>query len=315
MKTGRFYILFILLYFVSVRSLAQLTYKELEVLYDSAWTYKNLQLIPVKFKPLPAGAAIVKPFSEHPLSLTEAMQKHKIKVQEMQYENGADINWLQVTNQSKQDVVVQSGEIMEGGKQDRMVGETKVIAAGTTDYLNVFCVEKRRWDDKAKAFKTKGMANSEVRKAMDVKGRQADVWKEIDRQFSAQKKESLTLSYLHLYNDIAVLDTSYLNYFKGRYYGSNSNYSGFIFITGNRIISTELFGSKSLLDLSFINMLKSYIETAITTGAPPVLEKAKINNFMDKILASEDEQKNYVTAHGKLHKTGNRVIHLIAYPE
>jgi len=315
MAICRFVLVFILLSFLSLSLKAQLTYKELTVQYDSPWTFKNLQLIPIKFKPISAGAGVAAPFIPHPVSLTEAMQKHKVKVEEMQYENGADVNSLQITNHSKQDVVVQSGEIVEGGKQDRMIAETKVIAAGSTDYLNVFCIEKRRWDDKPKSFKTKGAANSEVRKAMDKTGRQANVWKEIDKQFAAQKKESKTFSYLELYNSSIIADTSYINYFTRRFFNSDSNYAGFIFITGDRIVSTEIFASHSLLNMAFKNMLNSYIQTAITSGAPPAVKVEQTKTFMDKVLLNEEAQKIYVTTHGKLHKSGGKVIHLIAYPD
>lgn len=292
---------------------AQLTYNEVMVQYDSAWTFKNLQLIPVKFKNIPQGH--VSNSSPRTLSFTEALQKHKIKLQEMQYENGADVNWLQVTNRSKQSVMVQSGEIVAGGKQDRMVGETKIIAPNSTDYIHVYCVEKRRWDDKPKDFELHGVANSELRKVMDVSSRQNEVWKEIDRQFAVRKKTSETLSYLNLYNDSARTDTSYINYFTKKYNASDSNFAGYIFITANRIISTELFASAELTGISFINMLSSYVHSAISNGSKPVVPVNKMKEFMDKILISEKAQKAYVAGHGKIHMLNGKVIHLIAYDD
>jgi hypothetical protein len=183
-------------------SISQLTYQELKVEYDSAWTFKNLQLIPIKFKPKSEsgiGGVTETPKGENrPISFSEAIAKKKVKVQEMQYEFGADVNWLQVTNNSRQPVLVQSGEMIGGGKQDRMIGETKMISPGTTDYINVYCIEKRRWDKKPKDFKHRGVATSELRKVMDKSSRQADVWKEIDRdnllQLKRKQKHFLSLS-------------------------------------------------------------------------------------------------------------------------
>jgi hypothetical protein len=40
-----------------------------------------------------------------------------------------------------------------------------------------------------------------------------------------------------------------------------------------------------------------------------------MKTFMDKVILNEVEQKIYVTEHGKIHKKGNKVIHLIAYPD
>lgn len=295
---------------------AQLTYNELRVVYDSAWTFKNLQIIPVKFKPHGEGGVPLSQFSPRPISFSEALHKHKIKVQEMQYENGADVNLLQVTNHSKQDVVVQGGEILEGGKQDRMMGETKYIAPGATDYIQVYCVEKRRWTPKPKEFTHRGIANREVQRAMNVSKRQSDVWKEIDRQYKVANKTSETWSYVELYNNAVPVDTSYINFFTRKYFESDSSLAGFIFITGSNIMSTELFASNSLLDVTFANMLNSYVQSAVAHGSRPVVPLETIKAFMNKVMTSEEGQKIYVTAHGKINRgSDGKTIHLIAYTD
>lgn len=306
-------VFFMLISFSSVP--AQLTYKELKVEYDSAWTFRNLQIIPVRYKAgagLPTGSTANTP---HPLSLSEALEKHKIKLQEIQYEKGADVNWLQVTNHSKQDVVIQSGEILDGGKQDRMIGETKIVAAGSTDYLHVFCVEKRRWSDKPKAFKTAGVANSELQKTMNVKKRQSEVWKEIDRQFAGNDKKSETFSYVDLYNNTLRDDSDYIRYFLRKYSETDSTFAGYIFITGTRILSTELFATADLTHIAFRNMLSSYVQTARANGASPRVPVSRQKELMDKVLINEQSQKIYVTAHGKLQVTDGKVIHLVAYED
>ena len=316
MSISKFFLFAFILNITPSVAKAQLTYKELEVRYDSAWTFKNLQLIPIKFKPVGDGVpAISQPYNR-PIGLMEAMHKHKIKVQEMQYENGADVNYLQLTNHSKQDVVVQGGEILEGGKQDRMIGETRYIPAGTTDYIQVYCVEKRRWSPKPKEFNHKGVANREVQKAMNVKKRQADVWKEIDKQFKNENKTSETWSYLELYNNAKPIDTSYINFFTRKYVQSDSNLAGFIFITGDHVMSTELFANYGLLDLSFVNMLNSYVQSAISIGSRPTIPLEQVKTFMNKVLISEESQKAYVTTHGKIDRgSDGKIIHLIAYPD
>ncbi len=301
--------------FISSDALTQLTYKELQVQYDSAWTFKNLQIIPIRFKDgegAPAAGPVIGP---NPLSLSDAMLKNKIKVQEMQYEKGADVNWLQVTNHSKQDVVIESGEILDGGKQDRMIGETKILAAGTTDYINVFCIEKRRWTDKPKGFRTAGVANSELQKTMNLKKRQSEVWKEIDRQFAVNNKKSETFSYVDLYKNGQQDDSDYIRFFVNKYSETDSSFAGFIFLTDNRIISTELFCTAQLTDFAFRNILSSNMQTARTSGSPPRVPVAKAREFMDKVILNEPSQKIYITAHGKLQVSNGRVIQLIAYDE
>lgn len=293
---------------------AQLTYSELMVEYDSAWQYKNLQLIPIKYKERNTETSFTTTKKSPPITFAQALAEHKIKVQEMQYEMGADVNWLQVTNHSKQYVILQSGEILEGGKQDRMIGETKFIAPGTTDYVNVFCVEKRRWDEKPRSFTYQGVANSEVRKAMDVSGMQADVWKEIDHQFASLKKKSETFSYLDLYKDAVRQDTDYTNFFQHKMDECDRNLAGFVFISGKKILSAELFSSTDLTSMSFPNMVDSYVQTVAINGAKPEVQVDAVKTFLNKVLQNEEAQKEYVNAHGKVHKSNNKIIHLLAYP-
>lgn len=291
---------------------SQLTYNELMVQYDSAWTFKNLQLIPVRFK-RPNGQPAAGKVNLPLVTFAEALQKNKIKLQEMQYEKGADVNWLQVTNHSKQTVLVQSGEIVSGGKQDRMVGETKFIAPGKTDFIHVYCIEKRRWDDKPKEFAAQGIANSELRKIMDVSGRQHEVWKEIDKQYTTNKKTSETFSYLQLYKDSLRADTAYIHYFMQKCQATDSAFAGFIFITADRIMSCELFASPELTSTLFSNLLASYIHSAITHGSAPNISYNKTKLFIDKVISDEASQKTYVSAHGKIHLQEGKIIHLVAY--
>ncbi|MCW3112963.1 MAG: hypothetical protein JWR18_1359 [Segetibacter sp.] len=305
----------ILLTIFSNRAFSQLTYNELKVQYDSVWTFKNLQIIPVRFKGGEGAPAMGHALSSKPLLLADALQKRKVKLQEMQYEKGADVNWLQVTNHSKQDVVIQSGEILGGGKQDRMVSETQVITPGSTDYVHVYCVEKRRWQNKPKPFKTAGVANSDLQKTMHVKGRQAEVWKEIDRQFAVNNQKSETYSYLELPGNRAQEDTDYIRYFVKKYSETDSMFAGFIFITGNKIMNTELFSSAELTNISFGNMLSSHVQTVRRNGAPPTVPQARVSTFMDKVILNEPSQKIYVPTHGKLQISDGRVIHLIAYDD
>ena len=308
-----FFTALLMILYVTV-SYAQFTYNELTVDYDSAWVFKNLSVIPIHFKSTEKENSFMPSQKTPPITFAEAMALHKVRVQEMQYEMGADVNWLQITNHSKQYIMIQSGEIVEGGKQDRMIGETKFIAPGTIEYVNVYCVEKRRWDEKPKTFSYQGVANSEVRKAMDVSGRQADVWKEIDRQFESLKKKSETFAYLDLYKDAITTDTAYTRFFQQKIDECDRNLAGFIFISGDRILGVEIFSSNDLTRMSYSNMLASYIQTVLVNGAKPKVSVDTVKSFMNKILMSEESQKAFVSAHGKIHKSDNKIIHLLAYP-
>src|SRR5438105_3097940 len=63
--------------FIFSNAHAQLTYKELRVEYDSAWTFRNLQIVPVRYKIGEGVPAVSTVNSSSPLSLSEALQKRK----------------------------------------------------------------------------------------------------------------------------------------------------------------------------------------------------------------------------------------------
>src|SRR5205809_1255068 len=158
--------------FVHTHVRAQLTYNELAVQYDSPWTFKKLRLIPIRFKG-PGGTANITAFNGNVISFSEALLKRKITVKEMSADGGPDVSMLMVKNHSQENIMLMSGEIVQGGKQDRAIGATRIILSGRhKNAVSVFCVEKGRWDDKAKKFKHAGTADADVRKQIDVSRRQ-----------------------------------------------------------------------------------------------------------------------------------------------
>ena len=63
-----------------------------------------------------------------------------------QLSDGAEVNKLALTNNSGKTLVLIAGEMILGGKQDRIVGHDCVIEASNTPVpLDVFCVEHGRW--------------------------------------------------------------------------------------------------------------------------------------------------------------------------
>ena len=295
----------------TIHAAGQLTYQNLEVIYDSAWTFKNLSLIPVRFKGPPAeGTSLVAGLQT--ISLPEALMKNKVKIKEVLYEDGADLNWLQIVNNSKQSLVINSGDLLAGGKQDRLIGETKIIAPGASDYLKVFCIEKGRWDDKIKQFHHSGTADVGVKKVMDVTGRQMEVWKEIEGRFGAGKIPSTTWPYLQLYKNYGVADSSYIRYFMQKFRQSDSAYAGFLAVTGNQIISCELFAASNLTRVAFPGMLSSLV-LSVAKSSPPVMPVSAMKKFMDELLKNEFTQKIFVAAHGQMHLYQGKVMHIIVY--
>ncbi len=59
---------------------------------------------------------------------------------------GAEVNQLVLVNNSKRPLLLLAGEIVTGGKQDRVIGKDRIVPAESDPVdLSVFCVEPGRW--------------------------------------------------------------------------------------------------------------------------------------------------------------------------
>ena len=313
----RSYFLVMIVVILHTPASAQLTYDHLTVQFDSPWTFKNLQLIPVRFKGIgkDSGYINTKLLDGNIVSFSEAMNKRKITVKEVS-EGGADVLTLLIKNRSNDNIVLMSGEMVQGGKQDRAFGETTIIPKKKKKtYVQVFCVEKGRWDDKPKAFKHAGTADAGVRKQIDVSKRQSKVWKQIDQELAEKNKKNQTSAYLKAYNDSLYLDSAYLRYFIQRMKSSDSAYAGFIAITGNRIITSDIFSGSDLCLAAYIENLKSYIHSLKPVDGVPVKTKEDVRTYTDKFLKDQGTQKKYLSANGRMYYYDGEIIHLIAYDD
>ena len=124
------------------------------------------------------------------LTLDEGLQSGKVEVVEAgklgriwcgnrrtQPVRGDDVNRLVLVNKSGKPLLLLAGEIVTGGKQDRMVARDRIVPADEEPVdLSVFCVEPGRWTEVSAnfgSFKSQ-MAQPNVRaNAMKEKDQQA----------------------------------------------------------------------------------------------------------------------------------------------
>src|SRR5580765_7674979 len=95
---------------------------------------------------------------------------------------GPEVNRLVLVNNSKHPLILLAGEVVTGGKQDRVVGKDRIVPAESDPVdLSVFCVEHGRWTETSAKFDTHAsvMLQPSVRgKAMAEKDQQK-VWDEV----------------------------------------------------------------------------------------------------------------------------------------
>ncbi|MCG8404035.1 MAG: hypothetical protein MI923_02435 [Phycisphaerales bacterium] len=125
------------------------------------------------------------------LTLQEALKQKKIVVHET-----GNVQELAVENVSEDVVYVQAGDIVRGGKQDRVVVTDLLVSAKSGKVpLKSFCVEQGRWNGRgredASKFKSSQYCVPGNRMKLAVKKRknQSDVWREVaDNQAALAKK-------------------------------------------------------------------------------------------------------------------------------
>jgi len=126
------------------------------------------------------------------LVLDEAMPKKLVRIHEMADE---DVNNLTLTNKSDQPLFLLAGEVIIGGKQDRIIGRNTIVPPKKTLSVPVFCVEHGRWDNKSKEFTTaKALAHGRLRGSASF-DTQSDVWKEVAAKNELRKTTSSTDTY------------------------------------------------------------------------------------------------------------------------
>lgn len=307
------FIVFLIVIVGHLNCFAQLTYEHLAVQYDSPWVCGKLKLIPVRFKG--NGAPGDNFLSGGLISFEDAFKEGKVSLKETSLPGGSDVNLLEIKNLSKKNILVHSGEMLAGGKQDRAIATTTIIPPGEgKNYLSVFCIEKGRWDGKPRTFHYYGSAGTSLRKQIDIAKKQNKVWKEIDNQLDAEGLQNNTWEYLDMYKDTSSADSACMHYFNRKLKESDSAYAGFVALTDNRIIACDLFGSSDLCIASYNVLLKSYSRSITSKDGTPQVPNEDVRKFLDQFLKTEQQQKDFLATHGSLYSYQNHVIHLVAYP-
>jgi hypothetical protein len=108
---------------------------------------------------------------------------------------GAEVNRLVLVNNSKHPLILLAGEVVTGGKQDRVVGKDRIVPAESDPVdLSVFCVEHGRWIETSTKFDTHAsvMLQPSVRMKAMADQDQQKVWDEV-----ANSRKNMSGALLH----------------------------------------------------------------------------------------------------------------------
>lgn len=292
---------------------AQLTYQTLQVDYDSARSFKNLKIIPIRFKG--PGDGRIRP---DVISLNKAIQQGIAVISERGTAATENVHWLRINNNSDKSIFIGSGEVILGGRQDRMVTkDTVLVPTGSDQYVPVMCVEEGRWSEKMKKFSYFNYATPQLRKALDQSTNQVVVWREVLKHLDYNGVNSPTLALAARRQDkkFAPQVDEYFKYFIDAFKKSDSTITGFVCMSGDRVIGCDIYAGTNLFYAQLEALLPGYIEESISYGKPVTIKDDKVKSYLDKILTDETSQKEYLKKNGKIYRYKEKVIHITGYGE
>ena len=292
---------------------AQLTYDNLYVDYDSAWQYRDLKVIPIRWK----GAGNPgNPLPGKTITLNEAIQQGHARISERGTASTENVHWLIVENLSHYNIFIPGGDIISGGRQDRMITrDTIILAKESRMQVPVMCVEEGRWSDKEKKFVYQKQANLHVRKVLDKGKNQVLIWREIFNELEKDKVKASTFSYLARSQDkkFSAMEKEYWEFFQQKFRNSDSTIVGVVCVSGNRVIGCDIFANTALFYGQLQPMLMGYIDEAIVHGEKVVIKDARVKSYMDELLKDEESQKAFIKANGKAYYHNGKIIHITTY--
>lgn len=248
----------------------------------------------------------------------------------------AEVNKLAVTNRSGKMLVLIAGELLVGGKQDRIVGQDCIVASTNKPVpIEVFCVEHGRWSEEAAFGQSHSVASGtgsgnggvrggntgihppappmevmampNVRAKAQAEKSQSEVWNEVAKAQTSNAVVTVTGDLKSVYRDKRVTGkvSSYEGAFKNKL--SAANVVGVVVAIGGRIISTDVFANHSLFQAYWPKMLRSYALEAINSSetSKQEINRSDAESFLSRVQgegATDGKQGVYKLAENQSSK-------------
>lgn len=209
------------------------------------------------------------------MTLQEAMERKLFVVYET-----SNVNELEVENLSKElDVFIQSGDIVKGGKQDRVLAVSIIIPARSGRVkIEAFCVESGRWQKRGNEESTKFTSSNDrivtkdLKIAANASRSQQEVWAKVSeaqsnlgRTVGGSVADGTSTSSLQLSLEnkkvVANID-EYVRALSGIIAGK-SDVIGYAFAINGKINSADVYVSNSLFKKVWIKNLKATATEAV----------------------------------------------------
>jgi hypothetical protein len=228
---------------------------------------------------------------------SDAMVRNRGGVIQPTFSAGASVNQLVLINRSKRPLLLLAGELVSGGKQDRIIGKDRLVPTGSEPLpLDVFCVEHGRWSAGANFTDAKTIVHPSVREQATLKKDQGEVWSAVRAGTTAKpnegspsvgldysapplasariartiQSEAPTESYDKIYKSKGVtrsVDT-YADELQRRFAKETAGLKGervvgVVVAYGGEVAWSDIFASDDLFQLYWKKLLRSYVVEAL----------------------------------------------------
>ena len=258
------------------------------------YTHKNLSIFLVHGKDLLPGKNF--------LTLQEALAQKKARVYETK-----EVNELAIQNLSNQDVYVQSGDIVRGGDQDRMISIDFIVPPNSGRMpIAAFCVESGRWSRRGSevagefSSSNNSVATRDLKLAAKSAKSQEAVWANVS---VAQEKlsknvgatvnatDSATSFELSVENTkVKETTAAYINALNG-IVQNKADVIGYVFAINGHVNSADVYASHTLFAKLWPKLLKASAVEAIAELDKPAKAEPVAEETVHAFLA-DSEQPN-----------------------
>lgn len=236
------------------------------------------------------------------LTLQEALAQKKVRVYETK-----EVNELAIRNLSNQDIYVQSGDVVRGGEQDRMISIDFIVPPRSGRMpIAAFCVESGRWNKRgneaAATFSSSenSVALKELKLAAKRSNSQQAVWENVkvaQDKLAANVGGSVmatesTSSFELSVEDSKVKETTaaYLNSLSG-ILRNKTDVIGYVFAINGHVNSADIYASRALFAKLWPKLLKASAVEAIAELNKDVEVKPVADETIRTFLADSEQAK------------------------
>ena len=278
-------------------------------------TYENLTVFPVvtsseydtgAFMTLEEGLSRGEVIVREQGAETLMRDRDGVRPAVVQNYGGPSVNQLVLINRSKRPLLLLAGELVSGGKQDRVIGKDRIVPVGAAPLpLNVFCVEHGRWSAGSQFTAATVIVHPSVREQAAVNQKQGDVWASVtsgtvatrpaaappprvaqDQLAMAMETEAPTQSYAKIYGSRrvapsvdAMVDEVQRRFRKQTAGLKGERVVGVVIAYGGEVAWSDIFASGELFEQYWSKLLRSYAVEAV--ARPTLREKASVEDAQE----------------------------------